>query len=149
MWNCILAYSGTSGSLFLCKKTVVSKKKIHYSCEGRIEKSVPRDHRLSSLGMPCDAKRWSLGLIFFYPTPTLKMDSYNIKHSVIILTSSLLISETVLTLCMLGNISYLCCNLLTSSVLCRQFIAYEDWRNLLKLHESLIVSWNFHSTSFK
>ena len=39
------------------KKTVVSKKRIHYSCEGRIENSVPQDHRLSSLGKPRDAKR--------------------------------------------------------------------------------------------
>ena len=31
-------------------------KRIHYSCEGRIEKSVPRDHRLTSLGKPRDAK---------------------------------------------------------------------------------------------
>ena len=35
-----------------------------YSCGGRIEKSVPRDHRLSSLGKPRDAKRRSLGHIF-------------------------------------------------------------------------------------
>ena len=46
------------------KKTVVSKKKIHYSCEGRIEKSVPRYHRLSSLCKPPDAKRRSSGWIF-------------------------------------------------------------------------------------
>ena len=45
-------------------KTVVSKKKIHYSCEDRIEKSIPRDHRLSSLGKPRDAKRRSSGRIF-------------------------------------------------------------------------------------
>ena len=48
--------------------TVVSKKKIHYSFEGRIEKSVPRHHRLSSLGKPRDAKRRSSGRIFLsYP----------------------------------------------------------------------------------
>ena len=36
---------------------MVSKiKKIHYSGESRIEKIVPRDHRLSSLGKPPDAK---------------------------------------------------------------------------------------------
>ena len=40
-----------------------------------IEKSVPRDHRLSSLGKPRDAKRRSLGG-FFYPTLTLLIDSY-------------------------------------------------------------------------
>ena len=35
----------------------MSKKKNPYSCEGGIEKSVPRDHCLSSLGKPRDAKR--------------------------------------------------------------------------------------------
>ena len=35
---------------------MVSKKRIHYSRESRIEKSVPRDCRLSSLGKPRDAK---------------------------------------------------------------------------------------------
>ena len=46
------------------KKQWWARKRIHYSCEGRIEKSVPRDHRLSSLGKPRDAKRWSSGRIF-------------------------------------------------------------------------------------
>ena len=36
---------------------MVSKERIHYVSEGRLEKSVPQDHRLSSLGKPCDAKR--------------------------------------------------------------------------------------------
>ena len=41
---------------------------MHYSCEGRIEKSVPQDHHLSSLGKPRDAKRRSSGQIFLsYP----------------------------------------------------------------------------------
>ena len=35
-----------------------------FLCEGRIEKSVPRDHRLSLLGKPRDAKRQSWGHIF-------------------------------------------------------------------------------------
>ena len=34
---------------------VVSKKRIHYLCEDRIEKSVFCDHHLSSLGKPGDA----------------------------------------------------------------------------------------------
>ena len=34
---------------------VRARKRIHYSCEDGIEKSVPRDHRLSSLGKPPDA----------------------------------------------------------------------------------------------
>ena len=35
---------------------------------GRIEKSIPRDHRLSSLDKPRDVKRWSSGRIFLsYP----------------------------------------------------------------------------------
>ena len=36
---------------------VSKKKRINYSCEDGIEKSGPRDHRLSSLGKPRDAKR--------------------------------------------------------------------------------------------
>ena len=51
----------------------MSKRK-NPSCEGRIEKSVPRDHRLSSLGKPCDAGDPREG--FFYPTLTLMIDSY-------------------------------------------------------------------------
>ena len=51
------------------------KKRIHYSGEVRIEKSVPRDHRVSSLGKPRDAKRRSSERIF-YPTLTLVIDSY-------------------------------------------------------------------------
>ena len=35
---------------------IVGSKRIQYLCEGRIEKSVPRDHRMSSLGKPRDAK---------------------------------------------------------------------------------------------
>ena len=37
---------------------------IYYSCEGGIEKFVPHDHRLSSLGKPRDANRGSSGRIF-------------------------------------------------------------------------------------
>ena len=74
MWNCILAYSGFSGSLFWNKyiKTEVSKKRIHYSCEDRIEKSVLLDHRLSSLLM-ANGDPWDE---FFYPILTLMIDSY-------------------------------------------------------------------------
>ena len=55
---------------------MVSKKKNH-SCEGRIEKSIPRDHCLSSLGKPHDAKRRSMGRIFLsYPqTHDIILDS--------------------------------------------------------------------------
>ena len=41
-----------------------ARKRIHYLYEDGIEKAVPHDHRLSSLGKPCDAKQWSLGKIF-------------------------------------------------------------------------------------
>ena len=41
-----------------------ARKRIHYSCEGGIEKSVPGDHILSSLSKPGDANRWSSGRIF-------------------------------------------------------------------------------------
>ena len=36
---------------------LVSKKIFHYSSEDGIEKSVPTDHHLSSLGKPCDANQ--------------------------------------------------------------------------------------------
>ena len=35
----------------------VALKKVHYLYEGGIEKSIPLDHRLSSLGKPRDANR--------------------------------------------------------------------------------------------
>ena len=50
---------------------------IYYSCEGRIVKSVPLDHRFSSLGklvMP----NGDLRDRFFYPPLTRMIDSYNI-----------------------------------------------------------------------
>ena len=58
---------------------MVSKKK-NYLCEGWIEKSIPRDHRLSSLGKPHDAKGSDPRDGFFYPTLTFMRDSYNIKN---------------------------------------------------------------------
>ena len=39
---------------------MVARKRIHYSFEGGLEKSIPLDHYLSSLGKPSDAKRQSL-----------------------------------------------------------------------------------------
>ena len=46
----------------------MSKKNNKLFYEGRIEKSVPRDHCLTSLGKPRDAKRRSSGRIFLpYP----------------------------------------------------------------------------------
>ena len=35
----------------------MGKKRINYSCEDGIEKSVPHDHHLSALGKPGDANR--------------------------------------------------------------------------------------------
>ena len=52
-----------------------SEQEKDYSFEGRIEKSVPQDHRLSSLAslvMPNGDPRDG----FFYPTLTLRIDSY-------------------------------------------------------------------------
>ena len=43
---------------------MASMKKINYSCEGGIEKSVNHDHHFSSLSKPRDAKWWSSGRIF-------------------------------------------------------------------------------------
>ena len=40
------------------------EKRLHYLCEDRIEKSIPRTHSLSSLGKPCDAKCLSSRLSF-------------------------------------------------------------------------------------
>ena len=37
--------------------SVEQEKVIHYLCVGEIGKSIPRDHRLSSLGKPRDAKQ--------------------------------------------------------------------------------------------
>ena len=51
---------------------------MQYSDEGRIEKSVPRDHRLTLLGKPRDAERRSSGRIF-YPTLKLMIDSYTLN----------------------------------------------------------------------
>ena len=58
---------------------MVNKKKVHFSRKGRIEDSVSRDYRLSSLGKPRDTKRRSPGRIFFYPSLTLMMYSYIIN----------------------------------------------------------------------
>ena len=49
---------------------------MHNSCEGGIEKSVPRDHRLSSLGKPDVMPNGDPRDGFFYPTLTLMIDSY-------------------------------------------------------------------------
>ena len=77
---------------------MVSKKRIHYLCEGAIEKSVPRDHCLLSLSKPGDAKRRPRDG-FFYPTLTLIMESYIIlmfifEHTLAI--SSLEMDEQVI-----------------------------------------------------
>ena len=51
------------------------KEKFLYLHEDRIETFVSNDHRLLTLGKPCDANQWSLGL-FVYPILTLQKDSY-------------------------------------------------------------------------
>ena len=56
---------------------------IHYLCEGRIEKSVPRDHGLSSLGKPRDAKRRSSGQIFLSYSHTHNGFLYSIDDELI------------------------------------------------------------------
>ena len=42
----------------------MQEKRIYHECEGQIEKSVPRDHSLTSLGKPCDARQSPSGQIF-------------------------------------------------------------------------------------
>ena len=56
---------------------MVSKKKIHYLCEGGIEQSVHWDHPLPSLGKPHVANG-NPSDEFFYPTLTLTVDSYKL-----------------------------------------------------------------------
>ena len=58
---------------------LLSKKKIQYSCEGMIEKYVPRNHGLSSLDKPRDAISYFWER-FFYPILTIMMDSYRILN---------------------------------------------------------------------
>ena len=49
-------------------KYSVEQEKIHFSSDDKIEKSVPQNHRLSSIGKPRDVKRRSSGRIFLsYP----------------------------------------------------------------------------------
>ena len=48
----------------ITRQILWARKRIYYSYENGIEKSVPRDHHLSSLGKPRDANRWSSGQIF-------------------------------------------------------------------------------------
>ena len=65
---------------FQCKMMylVMSKKRIHYSCEGGIENPylvITICHHSASLVMPIGDPRDG----FFYPTLTLMMDTYNIK----------------------------------------------------------------------
>ena len=73
MWNCILDNSGLLEAYL--KKQWWAGKRLHYSCDGRIEKSVPQDHlcyHSASLVMPNGDPQDG----FFYPTHTLMIDSY-------------------------------------------------------------------------
>ena len=81
MWNWILAYLVTSGSLFKKKNSGEQlRKRIHYLCDGRIEKSVPRIHRLSSLGNQSLVMTNGNHLDrFFYHTLTLMIDPYSVE----------------------------------------------------------------------
>ena len=62
-------FQGLQEAYFKIKSQWWVRKRIHYLCEGRIQKFVPQDHRLSSLSMPrdaiCDPRAG-----FFYPTLT-------------------------------------------------------------------------------
>ena len=79
-------YLGKFGNLwepFWNKKCGIywwARKKPHCLCEDQIEKSIPQDHRLSSLGKPYDAKLWSLGG-FFYPSKKEDKDQESIQSS--------------------------------------------------------------------
>ena len=52
---------------FKIQKQWLARKRIHYSCDGRIEYFVPGDYRLSPLGKPHDAKRSSGRIFLSYP----------------------------------------------------------------------------------
>ena len=57
MLYCISAHSGDSmDAIYKIKSQWLPRKRTHYLCKGGIEKSVPRDHRLSSLGKPRDCQ---------------------------------------------------------------------------------------------
>ena len=53
--------------------------KIYHGCEGKIEKSVHRDHSLASLRKPRDARQWSSRRIFL-STLTSMIDSYELHE---------------------------------------------------------------------
>ena len=55
---------------------MVRKKIIHYLCQDGIEKSVPPDNQLSSLGKPRDANRWSSGRILLLHPQTHEIFLY-------------------------------------------------------------------------
>ena len=57
LYHLLGTYSGNYGSLFLIKKSEFYGEQKKESVICMIEKSVPQDHRLSSLHKPCDAKR--------------------------------------------------------------------------------------------
>ena len=60
---------------------MVARKILHHLFEEGVEKSIPRDHRLSSLGKPRDAKQWSSGWNFLYLSYHSDMiDSYILAH---------------------------------------------------------------------
>ena len=60
-----------------------ARKRIYHGCLVRIEKSVPRDHCLASLGTASWCQTVTLGR-FFYPHLTLMKDSYILHNSLFI-----------------------------------------------------------------
>ena len=79
----ISVYSGTPVAFLkyyiMMRYLIASKNKIHYLCGDGTEKSVPRDHHLSPLNKPCDAKRCAWDG-FFYPTLTLMINCYTLGN---------------------------------------------------------------------
>ena len=86
----ISAYSGFSGSLFSCFSYL--KYGVHvfsgeqekesitlHLCEDGMEKFVPRDHRLSPLGEPRGANRWSSGRFFLSHPHTHDLTSIHLN----------------------------------------------------------------------
>ena len=59
---------------------MVSKKEMHYLCEGEIVKAVTQDCCLSSLGKSRNAKAHNVKALQSYPTLTLIIYSYNLQR---------------------------------------------------------------------
>ena len=84
-------------SNFKCNAYRWARKRIHYSCEDGIEKSVPRNHRLSSLSKPHDDNWWSLGRIFLSHSNTHKGSLYSLPTKTFTMMSAVVKRQNLKT----------------------------------------------------